>query len=248
MLSEKRHKIILNLLKLKGFVNLNELLESTESSESTIRRDLSYLESINLLKRVHGGAKSLDNVSKELSYNEKSSKSIHEKRAIAQYAASLIEDGDCIFIDAGTTTYELIDYLENKDILVVSNGLSHIDTLIQKNIKCYIIGGNVKISTKAITGCDALMCLSKFRFDKCFIGANGVHPTYGLTTPDNDEAIIKNCAIKNSKKSYLLVDDSKFGEISTIKFADIDKCIIVTNEKPKDNTYDKKTDIKVVDI
>lgn len=248
MLSEKRHEIILNLLKLKGFVGLNELLEATESSESTIRRDLSYLESINLLKRVHGGAKSLDNVSKELSYNEKSSKSIHEKRAIAKYAASLIKDGDCIFIDAGTTTYELIDYLENKDIFVVSNGLSHIDTLIQKNIKCYIIGGNVKISTKAITGSDALMCLSKFRFDKCFIGANGVHPTYGLTTPDTEEAIIKECAIKNSRKSYLLVDDSKFGEISTIKFADIDKCIIVTNEKPEDNTYDKKTDIKVVDI
>ncbi|MDZ5254269.1 DeoR/GlpR family DNA-binding transcription regulator [Clostridium sp. LIBA-8841] len=248
MLSEKRHEIILNLLKLKGFVGLNELLESTESSESTIRRDLSYLESINLLKRVHGGAKSLDNVSKELSYNEKSSKSIHEKRAIAKYAASLIKDGDCIFIDAGTTTYELIDYLENKDIFVVSNGLSHIDTLIQKNIKCYMIGGNVKISTKAITGSDALMCLSKFRFDKCFIGANGVHPTYGLTTPDTEEAILKECAIKNSRKSYLLVDDSKFGEISTIKFADIDKCIIVTNEKPEDNTYDKKTDIKVVDI
>ena len=248
MLSEKRHEIILNLLKLKGFVGLNELLESTESSESTIRRDLSYLESINLLKRVHGGAKSLDNVSKELSYNEKSSKSIHEKRAIAKYAASLIKDGDCIFIDAGTTTYELIDYLENKDIFVVSNGLSHIDTLIQKNIKCYMIGGNVKISTKAITGSDALMCLSKFRFDKCFIGANGVHSTYGLTTPDTEEAILKECAIKNSRKSYLLVDDSKFGEISTIKFADIDKCIIVTNEKPEDNTYDKKTDIKVVDI
>ncbi|TPF98405.1 DeoR/GlpR family DNA-binding transcription regulator, partial [Clostridium perfringens] len=175
MLSEKRHEIILNLLKLKGFVSLTELLEATESSESTIRRDLSYLESINLLKRVHGGAKSLANVSKELSYNEKSSKSIHEKRAIAKYAASLIEDGDCIFVDAGTTTYELIDYLEGKDILVVSNGLSHIDTLIQKNIKCYVIGGNIKISTKAITGCDALMCLSKFRFDKCFIGANGVH-------------------------------------------------------------------------
>ena len=248
MLSEKRHEIILNLLKLKGFVSLTELLEATESSESTIRRDLSYLESINLLKRVHGGAKSLANVSKELSYNEKSSKSIHEKRAIAKYAASLIEDGDCIFVDAGTTTYELIDYLEGKDILVVSNGLSHIDTLIQKNIKCYVIGGNIKISTKAITGCDALMCLSKFRFDKCFIGANGVHHTYGLTTPDTEEAILKECAINNSRKAYVLADDSKFGEISTIKFSDINKCVIITNEKPKDNTYDKKTDITVVDI
>ena len=248
MLSEKRHEIILNLLKLKGFVSLTELLEATESSESTIRRDLSYLESINLLKRVHGGAKSLANVSKELSYNEKSSKSIHEKRAIAKYAASLIEDGDCIFIDAGTTTYELIDYLEGKDILVVSNGLSHIDTLIKKNIKCYVIGGNIKISTKAITGCDALMCLSKFRFDKWFIGANGVHHTYGLTTPDTEEAMLKECAINNSRKAYLLADDSKFGEISTVKFSDINKCVIITNEKPEDNTYDKKTDIKVVDI
>ncbi len=247
MLSEKRHEIILNLLKLKGFVSLTELLYATESSESTIRRDLSYLESINLLKRVHGGAKSLANVSKELSYNEKSSKSIHEKRAIAKYASSLIDDGDCIFVDAGTTTYELIDYLEGKDILVVSNGLSHIDTLIKKNIKCYVIGGNIKISTKAITGCDALMCLSKFRFDKCFIGTNGVHHTYGLTTPDNEEAILKECAINNSRKAYVLADDSKFGEISTVKFSDINKCVIITNEKPED-TYDKKTNIKVVDI
>lgn len=247
MLSEKRHEIILNLLKLKGFVSLTELLDATESSESTIRRDLSYLESVNLLKRVHGGAKSLANVSKELSYNEKSSKSIHEKRAIAKYASSLIDDGDCIFVDAGTTTYELIDYLEGKDILVVSNGLSHIDTLIKKNIKCYVIGGNIKISTKAITGCDALMCLSKFRFDKCFIGTNGVHHTYGLTTPDNEEAILKECAINNSRKAYVLADDSKFGEISTVKFSDINKCVIITNEKPED-TYDKKTDIKVVDI
>ena len=74
MLSEKRHEIILNLLKLKGFVSLTELLEATESSESTIRRDLSYLESINLLKRVHGGAKSTRNhpkafTKKELSQN-----------------------------------------------------------------------------------------------------------------------------------------------------------------------------------
>ena len=79
MLSEKRHEIILNLLKLKGFVSLTELLEATESSESTIRRDLSYLESINLLKRVHGGAKSLANVSKELSYNEHSRKKSYSK-------------------------------------------------------------------------------------------------------------------------------------------------------------------------
>ena len=74
------------------------------------------------------------------------------------------------------------------------------------------------------------------------------HYTYGLTTPDTEEAILKECAINNSRKAYVLADDSKFGEISTIKFSGINKCVIITNEKPKDNTYDKKTDIKVVDI
>ena len=120
MLTEKRYEIILSLLKEKGLIKVTELMDSTNTSESTIRRDLCTLESKGLLQRIHGGAKSINYTSKELSFKEKSTKNIHEKNILAKYAASLIEDGECIFLDAGTSTYEIIKYLRNKSYRCIS--------------------------------------------------------------------------------------------------------------------------------
>lgn len=248
MVTEKRYEIILELLKNKGVVQIHELMEATKSSESTIRRDLSYLESQKLLKRFHGGAKPLEARLKELSFKEKSSKNIEKKQKLGIFAASLVNDDECIFIDAGTTTYEIIPHLNGKNIFVVTNGLNHIDALIENNIPCYMIGGKVKLTTKAVVGGDALRCLDKFRFDKCFLGANGIDDQFGLTTPDTEEAILKNDAIRLSKQSYVIVDDSKFGEVSSIKFGEISDCTIITNEKPRNKSYDKITEIKVANI
>ena len=242
MLTEKRYEIILSLLKEKGLIKVTELMDSTNTSESTIRRDLCTLESKGLLQRIHGGAKSINYTSKELSFKEKSTKNIHEKNILAKYAASLIEDGECIFLDAGTSTYEIIKYLRNKDILVVTTGLNHIDALVDNDIRCYMIGGNVKLNTKA----HAIKCLNKFRFDKCFIGTNGIDLKAGFTTPDCEEASIKSCAIDNSKISFVLADNSKFNEISFVKFSELEKCIIITNKENGINEYKEITDIKVV--
>ena len=228
MLTEKRYEIILSLLKEKGLIKVTELMDSTNTSESTIRRDLCTLESKGLLQRIHGGAKSINYTSKELSFKEKSTKNIHEKNILAKYAASLIEDGECIFLDAGTSTYEIIKYLRNNDI------------------RCYMIGGNVKLNTKAIVGSHAIKCLNKFRFDKCFIGTNGIDLKAGFTTPDCEEASIKSCAIDNSKISFVLADNSKFNEISFVKFSELEKCIIITNKENGINEYKEITDIKVV--
>lgn len=246
MLTEKRYEIILSLLKEKGLIKVTELMDSTNTSESTIRRDLCTLESKGLLQRIHGGAKSINYTSKELSFKEKSTKNIHEKNILAKYVASLIEDGECIFLDAGTSTYEIIKYLRNKDILVVTTGLNHIDALVDNDIRCYMIGGNVKLNTKAIVGSHAIKCLNKFRFDKCFIGTNGIDLKAGFTTPDCEEASIKSCAIDNSKISFVLADNSKFNEISFVKFSELEKCIIITNKENGINEYKEITDIKVV--
>ena len=246
MLTEKRYEIILSLLKEKGLIKVTELMDSTNTSESTIRRDLCTLESKGLLQRIHGGAKSINYTSKELSFKEKSTKNIHEKNILAKYAASLIEDGECIFLDAGTSTYEIIKYLRNKDILVVTTGLNHIDALVDNDIRCYMIGGNVKLNTKAIVGSHAIKCLNKIRFDKCFIGTNGIDLKAGFTTPDCEEASIKSCAIDNSKISFVLADNSKFNEISFVKFSELEKCIIITNKENGINEYKEITDIKVV--
>jgi DeoR family fructose operon transcriptional repressor len=247
MITEERHKIILDILEQKGIVKLNDFVELTNTSESTIRRDLTYLESIDALKRVHGGATLLKSRYTELSYNEKLDKNINEKSVIAKYAASLIEDGDCVYIDAGTTTFEMIKYLNTTKVFIVTNGLKHIDLLVEKGINSYIIGGKVKAITKAIIGIDALKNLEKFRFDKAFMGINGIHYEYGYTTPDSEEAIMKETAINLTKQAYVLADESKFGEVSFCKVSEIKKAEIITNSEIENiNKYKKITTVKVV--
>jgi Transcriptional regulators of sugar metabolism len=247
LLTEERHKIILEILQEKKLAKINELVEITNTSESTIRRDLTFLESINALKRIHGGATLPRGRLLELSYGEKEIQSVNEKRVIAKYAATLIEDGDCVYLDAGTSTFEIIQFIEKKNIVVVTNGLKHINALVENDINSYILGGKVKGTTKAIIGIDALKNLEKFRFDKCFLGINGIHLEYGFTTPDSEEAILKESAIKHSREAFVLADEGKFGEVSFVKVADLGKAMIITNSKTEDyEGYSKKTKVKVV--
>ncbi len=248
MLTEERHNLILEFLEEKGMTKISDLIEITNTSESTIRRDLTLLESINVLKRIHGGATLLKGRLTELSYHEKEVQSVAEKTAIAKFAASLIEDGDSIYLDAGTSTFEMIQYIDKKNIIVVTNGLKHINSLVERNINSYILGGKVKSVTKAIIGSDALKNLQKFRFDKCFLGINGVHMECGFTTPDSEEAILKENAMKHSSETFVLADESKFGEVSFVKVADLREATIITNSKIEDyEGYSKKTIVKVVE-
>ncbi|WP_416825905.1 DeoR/GlpR family DNA-binding transcription regulator [Ectobacillus polymachus] len=248
MLTEERHQIILELVKKQGIVKLNELIEATDSSESTIRRDLIQLEQQNYVKRVHGGVSSLHAKGKELSMDEKTFKNIQEKKQIGQYAASLVQDGDCIYLDAGSTTFEMIPYLLEKDITVVTNGLMHIEALFQANIRAYLIGGMMKRNTRALVGSTALETLLKFRFDICFLGTNGVHPVHGFTTPDPEEALLKKTALELSGASYVLADPSKFSEVSFVKIADLSAATILTTniEDEELAPYRNKPTIKVV--
>jgi DeoR family fructose operon transcriptional repressor len=248
MLTPERHRIIMQLLKEKNVVKINEIMELTESSESTIRRDLSQLEEQKFLKRIHGGASRLQGKLQEQSMIEKSSKNLQEKRLIAQYAASLVEEGDCIYLDAGSTVIEMIDFLPFKEIVVVTNGLMHLPPLLNKGIATYLIGGLAKPNTNAFIGRGALAGLDLYRFDKCFIGVNGIHPQFGFTTPDQDEAMVKQKAISLSRETYVLADNTKFAEISFAKIAEIHEAAIITNELEDETQkqYLNRTTIKVV--
>lgn len=247
MLTEERQQKILEILENKGVVKINELVKLTNTSESTIRRDLTHLECIHELKRIHGGATLLKGRFNEPSYTEKQDQHISEKSKIAKYAVGLIEEGDCIYLDAGTTTFNMIQYMDKKDIVVVTNGLKHIDALVEKDINAYILGGRVKGRTKAVVGTDALKNLEKFRFDKCFIGTNAVHLEYGFTTPDSEEAILKENAIQLSKEAFVLADESKFGEVAFVKISDLNTATIITDSKVEDyERYAEKTRVEVV--
>ncbi|WP_075981887.1 DeoR/GlpR family DNA-binding transcription regulator [Bacillus massilinigeriensis] len=247
MLTPERHRIILQLLKEKNIVKIAELVEATDTSESTIRRDLTQLEQEKYLKRIHGGAARLQGKLEELSMTEKAVKNNQEKQKIGQYAANLVEEGDCIYLDAGSTIYEMIQYLP-KDIVVVTNGLTHVNALIERGIHTYLLGGYAKPITKALIGRGALSSLELYRFDKCFLGVNGIHPQMGYTTPDQEEAMIKNVAVSLAREVFVVSDSSKFSEISFAKIAELHEATIITNELDSDleAQYSSKTTIKVV--
>ncbi|WML60115.1 DeoR/GlpR family DNA-binding transcription regulator [Neobacillus sp. PS2-9] len=248
MLTPERHRIILQLLKEKSIVKIQEVMDLTKSSESTIRRDFSLLEEQRFLKRIHGGASRLQGKLQEPSMIEKSFKNLQEKRQIAKYAAGLVEEGDTIYLDAGTTVREMIEFLPNKNIVVVTNGLMHLSPLLNKGISTYLIGGLIKPNTNAFIGRGALASLDLYRFDKCFMGINGIHPQLGFTTPDQEEAMVKQKAISLSREAYILADHTKFAEISFAKIADIHEAAIITNdlEDETQEQYRNKTSIKVV--
>lgn len=249
MLTPERHRLILDLLKEKQSVKIQELVELTNTSDSTIRRDLTQLEEEKYLKRIHGGAALLQRKLAEPNVSEKSTKNFQQKKLIAKEAASLVEEGDCIFLDAGTTTMQMIDFLPmDKDIVVVTNGSTNIDSLMSKGIKTFLIGGFLKPVTGAMVGRGALVALDQYRFDKCFLGVNGIHLELGYTTPDPEEAAIKLSALKLSREKYVLADHSKFGEIAFSNIANLSDARIITNETEEDfdQQYIKNTVIKVV--
>ena len=110
---------------------------------------------------------------------------------------------------------------------MVTNGLSHIEALVSKRIKSYLLGGMMKIHTKAVIGSIALQNMDNFRFDRCFLGTNGVDVEMGYTTPD-PEALIKRRAHQLSASSYVLADSSKIGEVSFAKLLDLNDATLIT--------------------
>lgn len=244
MLTEERHKLILEELKKNSVVYVSELVKMLDTSESTIRRDLNSLNAEGRLKKVHGGATLVEKEFNTKDYNleVRENLNIEDKAIIARYAASLVTKHDFVYIDSGTTTNLIIDYLEETNAVYVTNGINQAKRLINKGLKTYIIGGELKNSTEAIVGVEAINSLKRYNFTKGFFGTNGISENRGFTTPDIKEALVKEEAIKRTRNPYILADKTKFNEISSITFAEIDEAVIITTEL-EDNRYKDKTEV-----
>lgn len=248
MLTPQRHQVILDLLSQHSVVKLQAIVNQTNSSESTIRRDLALLEEQGLLKRIHGGAILPYSKVDEPNMQDKSTKNLEEKKAIAQLAVSTIRDGDCIYLDAGSTVAEMLPLLAEKNVVVVTNGLMHLDALMSANIPTYLLGGRIKANTKAVVGSVAQENLKRYSFDRCFLGMNGIDINIGFTTPDPEEGGLKKVAIEQAEEVFVLADKSKFSETFFSKVADIEKATIITNDMDDEllSKYKEKTNMKVV--
>lgn len=238
MLTEERHSFILKEIEEKSVVYVSELVKVLDTSDSTIRRDLNLLHKEGKLKKVHGGATSLKNNLniRDEEFEHRQKINIDEKNKIAKYAASLIEEDDFVYIDAGTSTDLIINYINTEKTIFVTNGINQAKSLIKKGLKAYILGGEIKLQTEAIIGIEAINSLKKYNFTKGFFGVNGVSIDRGFTTPDLKEALVKEEALKRTNEAYILADSSKFNEVSNITFGILEDAAIITT-KIEDNRY-----------
>lgn len=231
MIYEERQRQIINELKKHGSVNVIDLVEQLHASESTIRRDLLELDRQGLLKRVHGGAVLIEKQNEviENPISERQLQNLQEKEAISYYASSLIEKNDVVYIDAGSSTLKLVEHIEEKEATYVTNGLLQAQVLSQNGFKVVCLGGEIRGITGACVGTRALMELSRYHFTKGFFGTNGVDVEHGFTTPDNEEASIKESAFQRCQSVYVVCDHTKFNKVSPVHFANISEAIIITD-------------------
>ncbi|GAB4073093.1 DeoR/GlpR family DNA-binding transcription regulator [Barrientosiimonas marina] len=244
MLNEERHQLILDQLNQHQILKSQYLMDAIGCSESTIRRDLDHLEAEGKLIRIHGGAKRAYQLDTEQTTKEKSFKNVQNKDMIGQKAAGLIEHRDVIYIDAGTTTLAILPYVTDQSITVVTNGIQHASMLADQGIETFLTGGRIKHDTKAMIGSQSLHDLSYYRFDKAFLGMNGIDSAFGCTTPDPEEAVLKQTAHKQAAITFLLADQSKWDKISFTKVCDLDAITVITDRLNEHlNHYREKTNI-----
>lgn len=234
MLTEKRQEQILKRLREKGSVTVTELTASFGASESTIRRDLNALHKKGALVKVFGGAVQADDTinTKEEKVAFREERNREEKIRIAKYAASLVRPDDFVYLDAGTTTGYMIPFLTEKTAVFVTNAVSHALKLAENGFRVILIGGDLKSATEAIVGNEAYANLQKYRFTRGFFGTNGVEISSGFTTPDINEAMIKQCAMRHTRERYVVCDSSKFTLISPVSFGEFEEAVIITEQLP----------------
>ena len=232
---------IVNLKKIKEYImdvkvaSISDLQKITNSSESSVRRYIEKLEKDDFLKRGSGGVEFIEkkptnifdkNIYDKLPINKEM------KKGIAKKAASLVDETMTIFIDSGSTTYYLFDYLP-KNIHIYTNSISnviHATRLGFTNIN--IFGGKVKKDTLAIVSIDSEEIMEKILFSIAFIGTNSIDLNGRLMTPDKEEGRVKKMIFRISDESYVLADYSKYGKKTFFDFTPKDKKYnLITNKK-----------------
>jgi DeoR family transcriptional regulator, aga operon transcriptional repressor len=209
-----RRARILEELEAKGQVTVSELSRLFKISEVTIRNDLAHLEKQNMLIRARGGAIKIKfyRLGVDPSISDKQKEFLKEKQKIAKAAVKLIEDGDTIILDSGTTTTEIAKNLEQfKNLTIITNALNIAIILSEyEGFNVFMPGGILRKKALSLVGVLADENFSKFYCDKLFLGVDGFDTQHGLSTPNSDEAHLNQIMINMAKKVIVVTDSRKF--------------------------------------
>jgi DeoR/GlpR family transcriptional regulator of sugar metabolism len=213
MLAKERQNRILSTIKSDGSVRMSDIMQTFQVSHETARRDLDALQDQDLIKRVYGGAVLPDEASSVITAHvERKSSGTEERSAIGKLAASMIKDGDTVFLSVGLTVQEIAKQLRHrKDVTVLTNSVLVLHELLDSDVKLCVLGGFVNNQERSIEGSLALDTLSKFYVNKAFIGAGGISTELGISDYSLEVASLNCKVIEQSKKTILVAHAKKFG-------------------------------------
>lgn len=236
MLASQRYEKIVELLNEVGIINIKELSKTLGVTEATIRRDCVVLEKHDKLIRVHGGAKSIEHNEIRSNYNDKKmqerTEHYEEKELVCKQAASYVKEGECIYLDGGTTIVPILKYLKGKHLKIVTPSTLIANAFEDDDSELFITGGKYTRSYDMTVGPLVLDNLKKFNFNHAFIGCTGIELDEGIVfTGEVDTMSVKQIAMKQALKNYLLIDSSKLfikGFYGLLTLSDFD--IVLCND------------------
>jgi len=223
LIPAQRRERIQEYLATHKIVSTTDLCELLDVSDATIRRDLEWLELQGFLERTHGGAILSERLQLEQAYYQRAESCPEEKRLIGALAASMIQDGDIVFINSGTTTTQVIRHIHrDADVTVITNNLIAVNEVGEVNFEIILLGGSFQPKSHSVAGRFAISNLSQVYATKAFIGVDGISIRHGYTIPSNTEAELINLMVERSEGPITIVSDhTKWGVVSNFEIAPV---------------------------
>ena len=249
-LAPRRWDNLRTLIRDRGVIRIEDLCRELKVSPATVRRDLDQLEQSGAIRRVHGGAVSVESRLDEPVFADKTSLAAREKRRIAEAALAFVGPGDTIYLDGGSTVLELARLLRDRtNLTVVTNSLHAAHELSGRGPRLILIGGELRRLSQTLVGPLTRLVLHGLHLDKAFMGTIGFTLKEGLTTTDPGEAFTKELVLGQARQVVVLADSSKAGKISFARAGGWDKVqVLITDERLEKNFAKElvKTGIKII--
>lgn len=233
--SDSRQRRIVEFARTRGRVEVLALAEELNVASETIRRDLKVLAGRRMLKRVHGGAIPLETAAFESTVEYRSQVDLAQKHRIAAAAADLLHGAETVYLDEGFTPRLIAERLADQELTVVTSSLLAAEALAHsETVTVMLLGGRMRGRTLATVDNWAVERLRSLVIDVAYLGTNGITPEHGLTTPDPAVAAVKQTAVSVATRRILVAADSKFGETSFCRFAEVSdfETIVTGTELP----------------
>lgn len=243
---ERQQKIV-EIVRTQQVVKHSELTEMLQISMETLRRDIQVLVKQGLVEKFYGGIKEVEQPLTETIIEQRMVSQLDEKVTIAKACAALIQEGDCIFLDSGSSTYQIAKFIHNmKNLTVITNSLPVAMELLHTPIELILLGGKVRHSEKSIVAYDFLLQYDLLNISKAFICTSGISLKNGLSDFSLEEVVTRRNIVNIAQAVYVVADHTKFERDVAVKICPLsDVNYIITDANLKDDIYKRYQDAGV---